>query len=153
MDAPASAHPSIGRTIEELEQPAGNPESRVQNLETTVTLLTEDAIFRNAQLFCLNARYAWAGLFDSWGTADNNPSHREELLKRFVAGMKTGRMLLPTVSAHHEEEARLIPRYMRSCTARWSWGRLLMETRNLEMVRQARDEYREMVRHSSDKED
>jgi len=74
-------------------------------------------------LFCVNARYAWDGLFGAWRVLKD----RDELLREFVRTMKAGRMLLTAVEPTDKEEGRLLPAYMRSCTARWEWGRLLLE--------------------------
>lgn len=106
-----------------FEAPAETPEQRVARLEQVKDELRTSRDFASAHRFCLNARYAWDGLFGAWRVLNG----RDELLKRFVIAMKAGRMLLSAVEPRNAEQSRLLPAYMKSCTARWEWGRLLLE--------------------------
>ncbi len=131
-DTDAGAAGPVPEGVGEFETPAPDPAERVARLTQLKDRLERSRGFRDAMLFCLNARFAWEGVFRSWRTTAK--ARRDETLRAFVASMKSGRMLLSTVLPATADENRKLPHYMRSCTARWRWGLLLLETDDVDRV-------------------
>lgn len=140
-DVSSPAPPAV--PLEELERPRPDIPGQIAHLREAVQRLDREPTFRHAQLFCMNARFAWFGIYTTWRALANDPAGRRGPLEEFIRLMKRGRMLLETVKPGDEEEEGLLPRYKRSCRARWEWARLLFETEDPDQVRQAIDEFLE----------
>jgi hypothetical protein len=147
------SNPAAPVCVDDLTRPAPDLTSQERNLGAAVDRLRDDPTFENAKLFCLNARFGWAGIHSRYRSLEPEPEKRQQLLGQFIILMKEGRLLLAKVQTGGAEVARLLPRYLRSCTARWDWARLLVESKDLDPVNQAMDEYREALRNAHDSED
>lgn len=142
----------------DYETPATTPHERVQRLEELVKLFERERTFSNAQLVCMNVRFAWGGIYVDGKQARDVAGEGvwevweldEQLLQPFIEATDLAVLLVPTAVTDDDTEYKLRRRYRRSCLARLVWARQLARVKARTPVRLAMAAYVETVLKSDD---